>query len=312
MRTSILAFLVATVAVQVTVGLPAIRPNLHRQKRDLALREANANRLLPRVIGGVEVPDNEYSFVAFVHMNSEEYGEGGCTGTLLSPNIVITAAHCVCISDDLQYNPSEVQITFSHKSPYIDDSLVGYNVSQFIVHPDYKTSVFGVADIALLILNTTVPETVATTVKLYNGDWDLDTPFENSGFGLIDPLNYTVVTETLMKTDLKAGDPEYCKELFHEYDPATLICTEAREGKDMCYGDSGGPLMTPVDNGSDAYAQIGIASFLSANYTNPFIICGTLDSESYFTRVEPYLGWIVEASGLNMTEITASNTTSAK
>ena len=80
-----------------------------------------------------------------------ESGGGICTGTLIAPNAVLTAAHCVT-------NASE--FTF-HLGTYGAPSG-SYPVSQVIIHPEHSTDPsnpnFYVNDIAILGLSSPVED----------------------------------------------------------------------------------------------------------------------------------------------------------
>uniref|UniRef100_A0A3B4XG95 Peptidase S1 domain-containing protein n=1 Tax=Seriola lalandi dorsalis TaxID=1841481 RepID=A0A3B4XG95_SERLL len=59
----------------------------------------------PRVVGGVETSFNRYPFVVALLKDGEFF----CGGSLVSPNLVLTAAHCITESS----NPAVYQVSSS-------------------------------------------------------------------------------------------------------------------------------------------------------------------------------------------------------
>ncbi|KAJ2754461.1 hypothetical protein GGI19_002391 [Coemansia pectinata] len=167
-------------------------------------------------------------------------------------------------------------------------------------------------DIAILVLNDNVPKEVASPIQLYSGDFKLDTPLVAAGFGMTNATDSQSSPEALMKVSLNVGSDEYCKSRSGSYDRKVNICTDGTPGKDTCRGDSGGPLLTPVDNGSNGYALIGITSYTPVNSDNPNGLCAQPKGSGVYTRVAPYINWIAQYANLNATAISITNTTVSK
>ncbi|KAJ1901019.1 hypothetical protein LPJ66_001064 [Kickxella alabastrina] len=104
-------------------------------------------------------------------------------------------------------------------------------MARLIEHPDYATNSYE-NDIGLIILNDTVPDSVATKVKVYANNFFLEIPLEVAGFGF-ENLSNGMNTDELTKVDMKVGSDEYCKQIVEEYNYDYLICTESTVGKNF-------------------------------------------------------------------------------
>ena len=102
----------------------------------------NNNQLIPnpRIINGILAPETRYPYSASLQYNTQHF----CGGTLVSPNLVITAAHCTS-------TPTKITLgRYDLDSPTDYDYEV-MDVVDIIVHPQYDESVVE-NDIALLVI----------------------------------------------------------------------------------------------------------------------------------------------------------------
>jgi len=100
------------------------------------------NQLIPnpRIINGILAPETRYPYSASLQYNTQHF----CGGTLVSPNLVITAAHCTS-------TPTKITLgRYDLDSPTDYDYEV-MDVVDIIVHPQYDESVVE-NDIALLVI----------------------------------------------------------------------------------------------------------------------------------------------------------------
>ncbi|KAJ2715455.1 hypothetical protein H4R19_001198 [Coemansia spiralis] len=262
----------------------------------------------PRIIGGRPASASEFGSTAYMEMYDGKSGSL-CTGSLIAPNVVLTAGHCVYKDQTNRYLASDFQVGITHSTPPPTELFKGISVTRVIPHPKFSMSDL-VDDLALLILSESVPASTATPIKIYNGKFTTKTPIRAAGFGLTNPTDDTSVATQLMVVDLAIGGDAICKRNSNTYDPKTQICTDGTAGKDTCQGDSGGPLVTPVDNDVD-FALLGLTSYGTSNAENPLGLCAARGSSGYYTYLAPYLSWIAQNANLDVKDIQVTNKTSS-
>lgn len=114
------------------------------------------------VVGGELGTDAD--ILATVALVDSSTGAQSCTGTLVAPQVVVTAAHCIVEDGGTVGDASSVQVVFGvlDTSEASDDQRV--NVSQVIPHPEYlqgdqsvdETGLGKDNDIAIYILESPI------------------------------------------------------------------------------------------------------------------------------------------------------------
>ena len=227
------------------------------------------------VVGGVPAsPDDYPSTVAL----TDSSGEPFCTGTLVAPKTVVTAAHC------LAYSGSDVWIAYGTTDPASLNNNELHEVVKAVAHPDYDSSPVVDADgmglsndIGVVVLKEPIAGAKVTPVLpaeeieaiLYpNRDIHI------AGYGIYDmPWTggelYKAVTPHIrhIEWEMLAGKP----------------------GKpDTCNGDSGGP----------AYVLKGCELWLvgatSRAWKKSTEFCG---DGGLYTLVPRYIAWLEAESG---------------
>ncbi|KAJ2897817.1 hypothetical protein IWW38_001596 [Coemansia aciculifera] len=257
----------------------------------------------PRIIGGQPALSTQFQYIAYIEGYDPIQGGSSCTGSLIAPNVVLTAGHCVYASDTQMYTAAQIQVGFTHTTPDPTVLFQGYSVSQIIANPSFSMGTLK-SDIALLILSNNIPDSVATKAKLYAGSFSSGTSVTAAGFGLIDPNSKTQLPSSLMEVGLKLGTTSFCQANFPTVDINKVVCTDGTAGKDTCNGDSGGPLAIAVSSGSpDGTALLGLTSFGPISSKNPLGLCGQPGIPGYYTLISPYISWIAKAANLNANSI---------
>jgi len=215
----------------------------------------------PQIIGGTEVPNGAYPFMAALLEKGpgSPFDRQGCGGTLIRPTTILTAAHCV---DD----PAALEVVVGRT--VLSDTTQGEvrNVASVLTHPLYGQQPG--YDIALLELEA--PVTGVRPIQLPTRGTDgLIRPGSTAtvvGWGSTD-TGMPYYPDRLRQVDVPLLSHNECEIAYPKNDPEmgndayerlTDICAGV-EGKDSCKGDSGGPIFRAVP-GTQTFIQIGIVS----------------------------------------------------
>ena len=189
------------------------------------------------IVGGSDAAPGEFPSVAEI-----TFGAFGCTGTLISPDTVLSAGHCgsltgAAVASPAAYPPQLVDVTIgSHRSG--DGENVP--VSKVTVSPDYLLSDGN--DISVLKLSRNA--TKAPTKVAGAGDrasWAAGTSATIAGWGVTEEGGDA--PDTIQKANVPITTDAYCGSAYDNFDATTMVCAGFPQGGvDTCQGDSGGPL----------------------------------------------------------------------
>jgi secreted trypsin-like serine protease len=209
----------------------------------------HAQTVTPTIVGGRAAADGAWPWqVALLRAAvNDRYLAQYCGGTLVAPEWVLTAAHCVD-----EERATDVDI-LAGVSLLRDPAGTRVGVSRIIIHPAYSM-LNNDSDLALLHLTATLS---LTAVALYTGtpgsEEQIFLQGVSTGWGMIEPPvpNSGVVeyTEALFEVATPLVAADVCKNAYGFADvssvTANMICAGFYNGsKGTCYGDSGGPMMS--------------------------------------------------------------------
>ncbi|MBO4350458.1 MAG: trypsin-like serine protease [Proteobacteria bacterium] len=223
---------------------------------DLELADIAAKRL--PIINGTRVTGDDYlSTVALVMHYGSSYNSVFCTGTLITPNYVLTAGHCIsyCKGDDENienYRPV-MRVGIGQSEQTLRQI---YEIEKFYTHPKFVcTSTDIQHDIAILKLKESVPLSIASPTlpmpKLHDitkaeVDGAGGVTATTVGFGKTD-ANNDMSAGTKYKTSYKvyaycpakkAERSKYC-DGWYTANTGFIYFNDSSTG--TCQGDSGGP-----------------------------------------------------------------------
>ncbi|HLN20305.1 MAG TPA: trypsin-like serine protease [Bacteroidales bacterium] len=215
-------------------------------------------------------------------------GNFACGGSIIAPNWILTAAHCVVDSAGYPISPDLVTVKAGANNPFNANEGVVYNAAQVIPNAGYSRKTLE-NDIALIRLQTSIVN--ATPVRIvtsYEEGFGVTNPGVMTwvtGWGTTSPTVYKFPTQ-LQKVQLPIVTTAQASTVWRDI-PSTVIMAGYRNGtKDACSGDSGGPMVVDV---LGEYRLAGLVSWGSED-------CNTYGA---YTRVSLFENWIYSRTGIS-------------
>ena len=261
------------------------------------------------IVAGTEAPDGKFPYQVRLYTSMDD-DRGFCGGSIIAPQWVLTASHCVT-RGDLNGGPT------SQADP--EDVVVGYGsndrtkttkveAEKIFVRPEFlEKGLNGKADVALIKLKTPIadakPVSLAdpeidekylvpgarVTVSGWGTLWSFDEDFTALMSDLGPEIEGKVEAPIrLREVDMDWIDNDSCNAAFAGSHgtgvAATELCAfQKGTNKDTCQGDSGGPLVVRDEGGN--FVQVGVVSWGSG--------CGGT-TPGVYARVAPFAGWIAD------------------
>ncbi|KAM7313037.1 proclotting enzyme isoform X1 [Ixodes scapularis] len=253
-----------------------------------------ASSALVRIVGGRESNLGAWPWITllFIDVHGNGVRSPLCGGALITPQHVLTAAHCTFNGNKSLTPDAFVARLGEHDYLSNDDGAnpVDEPVVQIHRHSDFNSRTY-LNDVAVLKLRRPVPlnKDIALICLPY-GPLQTDT-YEGkmaniAGWG---ELYYGGPSSaSLQDTRIPIQSLDTCKESFKRTSITftdNYLCAGSLKGdKDACRGDSGGPLML-LDQ-QERFTIIGITSFGRR--------CAEPGYPGVYTRVAKYLDWIAQ------------------
>jgi trypsin len=206
------------------------------------------------VVGGHDASPGEFPSVAEI-----TFGPFLCTGTLVTPDWVLTAGHCSSITGAVVASPA------SWPPPLIDVRVGGAtqsdgehrSVGRVVMHPNYLlTSGYDISLLQLSQSSTMAPTQVAGPGE--RSIWTAGTLETIVGWGVTEEGGD--LPDRLQAARVPITTDAYCAGAYSDFDPRTMVCAGFPQGGvDTCQGDSGGPMLGKTSAG--ALRVVGTTSF---------------------------------------------------
>jgi MYXO-CTERM domain-containing protein len=243
--------------------------------------------------------DSDASQNEVILLVSVDNGFGACTGTLIAPNLVLTARHCVSSTQDTPFacdvngnlvgysgtqvgsdHPANTLLVFIGEArPMFGGNVMVAGRGKKIFHDGAK--VLCSHDLALVLLENDIPGADIAPIRLDDPPVVGET-FTAVGWGVTENGNPTIRQQRANVKVLKVG-PDSTGEPTPPND--------FKVGESICAGDSGGPALATNTN-----AVIGVVS-RGGNGTNDpnNPAAGCINATNFYTSTSAFKDLILQA-----------------
>ncbi|GAA6235702.1 suppressor of tumorigenicity 14 protein [Lates japonicus] len=240
-----------------------------------------------RIVGGQDAEEGEFPWQVSLHVKSSGHV---CGASIISPNWLVTAAHCVQDDGKTRYSQPGTWEAYLglHTQRNINSVVVKRNLKQIIPHPNYNSYTFD-NDIALMELESPVPYSDhirPICLPASQHDFPTGNTVWITGWGATREGGFAA--QVLQKAQVRIINHSVCNNLMGGQLTSRMLCAGVLSGGvDACQGDSGGPLSSP--SGTRMFLA-GVVSWGDG--------CARRNKPGIYTTVTKFRGWIKEKTGV--------------
>ncbi|KAL4970114.1 S1 family serine peptidase [Aspergillus stella-maris] len=232
------------------------------------------------VIGGDATEVTKYPFIVSIRNTMHR-----CGGSIIDPNHILTAGHCVI---DYIDHPERLSIRAGSSQHASGGTIV--NITSITTHPNFVFQESNIInDIAVIKLEEDLKfdDSIAPLSLPSSSSEDIKTGADCDviGWGVTN-TSTIALAPTLNAATVKVVDHEQCVREYsdgHHVDDNAICAGIQGGGKDACQGDSGGPLVEVASG-----RQIGIVSW--------GVGCAQPNRSGVYTSVKAFLPWIMQVT----------------
>jgi secreted trypsin-like serine protease len=263
------------------------------------------------IVAGSEAPEGKYPYQVRLYSSMDDK-IGFCGGSIIAPQWVLTAGHCITEGDFAKgpttaTEPSKVVVGYGSNDRTKTKKV---EVEKVIVNPNYLAKGRGgKVDLTLLKLKRPVPNAkvvpfadpdsdkkylvpgAKVTITGWGALWDAYDEDVKALMAELGPENEMMLKWQaplrLREVEVEALDTETCNAAYQQIQGEVWdseICGIYKgTTKAQCHGDSGGPIVVPGDV-PGGLLQVGVVSWS--------VKCATTGTPSIFARVSTSADWI--------------------
>lgn len=211
-----------------------------------------------------------------------------CAATVVRPDALVTAAHCLQDEDGFRARPSDLRIFTGHVLPLRKGRLL--RVRSLTIHPDFDDGA-GEANADVGVIRLRVPLEGVPRIPLAT-EGDLASMAPGRPLGLWGWGNRAAGEGQNFPRQLHDGEVQRftdrrCDDLYGRFfNPASQLCAGQPDGRvDACQGDSGGPLTGTRPDGR--LVLLGVVSYGEG--------CGQPAFPTVYTKLWRYRTFLADA-----------------